>query len=39
MTNYLETGGTLTPGAPWSRCITTPPRQVMDVDDAFPGRT
>ena len=36
--DYLETGGTMTPGAPWAICITPPPNQVMYVSDAFPGR-
>jgi DNA-binding beta-propeller fold protein YncE len=35
LTNYLETGGTMTPGA---LCITPPPNQVLYVSDAFPGR-
>jgi hypothetical protein len=38
LTNYLETGGTMTPGAPWALCITPPPHQVLYVSDAFPGR-
>jgi sugar lactone lactonase YvrE len=38
LTNYLETGGTQTPGAPWAICITPAPNQVMYVSDAFPGR-
>ena len=38
LTNYLETGGTMTPGAPWAICITPPPNQVMYVADAYPGR-
>ena len=38
LTNYLETGGTMTPGAPWTLCITPPPNQVLYVSDAFPGR-
>jgi len=38
LTDYLEKGGTMTPGAPWAICITPPPNQVMYVDDAFPGR-
>jgi sugar lactone lactonase YvrE len=38
LTNYLQTGGTMTPGAPWAICITPPPNQVMYVSDAFPGR-
>jgi sugar lactone lactonase YvrE len=36
--NYLQTGGTMTPGAPWALCITPPPNQVLYVADAFPGR-
>ena len=38
LTNYLETGGTMTPGAPWALCMTPPPNQVLYVSDAFPGR-
>jgi hypothetical protein len=38
LTNYLTTGGTHTPGAPWAICITPGPNQVMFVADAFPGR-
>ena len=38
LTNYLETGGTMTPGAPWALCITPPPNQVLYVSDSFPGR-
>jgi hypothetical protein len=38
LTNYLQSGGTMTPGAPWAICITPPPNQVMYVSDAFPGR-
>jgi NHL repeat len=38
LANYLETGGTMTPGAPWALCITPPPHQVLYVSDAFPGR-
>ena len=38
LTNYLETGGAQTPGAPWALCITPPPKQVLYVSDAFPGR-
>jgi hypothetical protein len=38
LTNYLQTGGTQTPGAPWAICITPGPNQVMYVADAFPGR-
>ena len=37
LTNYLATGGTQTPGAPWAICIP-PGGQVMFVSDAFPGR-
>ena len=28
----------MNPGAPWALCITPPPRQVLFVADAFPGR-
>ena len=38
LTNYLQNGGTMTPGAPWTLCITPPPNQVLYVSDAFPGR-
>lgn len=38
LTNYLTTGGTQTPGAPWAICITPGPNPVMFVSDAFPGR-
>jgi hypothetical protein len=38
LTNYLQNGGTMTPGAPWALCITPPPNQVLYVADAFPGR-
>src|SRR6266850_7280217 len=38
LTNYLTTGGTQTPGAPWAICITPGPNQVMFISDAFPGR-
>jgi NHL repeat len=38
LTDYLEKGGTMTPGAPWALCITPPPNQVLYVSDAFPGR-
>jgi len=38
LTNYLQNGGTMTPGAPWAICITPPPHQVLFVSDAFPGR-
>ena len=38
LTNYLQNGGTQSPGAPWALCITPPPNQVLYVSDAFPGR-
>jgi 6-bladed beta-propeller protein len=38
LTDYKTKGGTFTPGAPWSICITPAPNQVMYVSDAFPGR-
>ena len=38
LTNYLMTGGTFTPGAPWALCITPPPNQVLYSSDAYPGR-
>jgi sugar lactone lactonase YvrE len=38
LTNYLKTGGTFTPGAPWALCITPPPNQVLYAADAYPGR-
>jgi hypothetical protein len=38
LTDYLATGGSMTPGAPWAICITPWPDQVMFVSDAFPGR-
>jgi hypothetical protein len=38
LTNYLTTGGTQTPGAPWAICITPGPNPVMFISDAFPGR-
>jgi hypothetical protein len=38
LTNYLQAGGTQSPGAPWTVCITPPPNQVLYVSDAFPGR-
>jgi hypothetical protein len=38
LTNYLENGGTMTPGAPWTLCLTPPPNQILYVADAFPGR-
>jgi DNA-binding beta-propeller fold protein YncE len=30
--------GTMSPGAPWTVCITPPPNQVLYASDAFPGR-
>ena len=30
--------GTMSPGAPWTVCITPPPNQVLYTSDAFPGR-
>jgi hypothetical protein len=38
LTNYLQDGGTMTPGAPWAICITPPPNQVLYSVDAYPGR-
>ena len=38
LTDYLKTGGTMTPGAPWAICITPPPNQVLYSADSFPGR-
>ena len=38
LTNYLQTGGTMTPGAPWALCITPGPNQVLYASDAYPGR-
>jgi len=38
LTNYLQNGGTQSPGAPWALCITPAPNQVLYVSDAFPGR-
>jgi hypothetical protein len=38
LTNYLQTGGTMTPGAPWALCITQGPNQVLYAADAYPGR-
>jgi hypothetical protein len=38
LTNYLQTGGTFAPGAPWALCITPPPNQVLYASDAYPGR-
>jgi DNA-binding beta-propeller fold protein YncE len=33
-----QTTGTMSPGAPWTVCITPPPHQVLYTSDAFPGR-
>jgi DNA-binding beta-propeller fold protein YncE len=33
-----STTGTMSPGAPWTLCITPPPNQVLYASDAFPGR-
>jgi len=38
LTTYRQTGGTMTPGAPWAICITPPPNQVLYASDAYPGR-
>jgi 6-bladed beta-propeller len=38
LNDYLKSGGTMTPGAPWAICITPPPNQVLYSADAFPGR-
>jgi hypothetical protein len=38
LTNYLQTGGTFTPGAPWALCITPGPNQVLYSSDSYPGR-
>lgn len=38
LTNYLQTGGSFTPGAPWAVCITPPPNQVLYSSDSYPGR-
>jgi len=38
LTDYLKTGGTMTPGAPWAICITPGPNQVLYSADSFPGR-
>ena len=39
LTNYLTTGGTQTPGAPWAICITPPgpTTQVAFISDCLPG--
>jgi sugar lactone lactonase YvrE len=36
--NYLQTGGSFAPGAPWALCITPPPNQVLYSSDSYPGR-
>ena len=33
-----STTGTMSPGAPWTLCITHGPNQVLYTSDAFPGR-
>ena len=33
-----QTTGTMSPGAPWTVCITPGPNQVLYTSDAFPGR-
>src|SRR6266446_4065851 len=33
-----STAGTMSPGAPWTLCITPAPNQVLYTSDAFPGR-
>jgi DNA-binding beta-propeller fold protein YncE len=33
-----STTGTMSPGAPWTLCITPGPNQVLYASDAFPGR-
>jgi hypothetical protein len=38
LSNYQQTGGTFSPGAPWALCITPPPNQVLYAADAYPGR-
>ena len=38
LTNYLQTGGTFAPGAPWALCITPGPNQVLYSSDSYPGR-
>jgi DNA-binding beta-propeller fold protein YncE len=38
LTTYKQTGGTMTPGAPWALCITPGPNQVLYAADAYPGR-
>ncbi len=31
LTNYLQNGGTMTPGAPWTLCITPPPNRIYKL--------
>jgi sugar lactone lactonase YvrE len=38
LTNYLQTGGSFAPGAPWALCITPGPNQVLYSSDSYPGR-
>ncbi len=38
LTNYLQSGGSFTPGAPWALCITPGPNQVLYASDSYPGR-
>jgi len=33
-----STTGTMSPGAPWTLCMTPGPNQVLYISDAFPGR-
>ena len=37
LTNYLQTGGSFAPGAPWALCITPPPNQVLYGSDCLSG--
>ncbi len=38
LSTYLQTGGSMTPGAPWALCITPGPNQVLYSSDSYPGR-
>jgi DNA-binding beta-propeller fold protein YncE len=42
LSNYQQTGGTFSPGAPWALCITpvtaSSPTQILYAADAYPGR-
>ena len=38
MNKPTQTTGTMSPGAPWTVCITPGPNQVLYASDAFPGR-